>query len=129
MITDALKIFEEDMTIPDDSTVDAASHLDLQAAGVGGSGKLFAVAVVTEAAAGGTSAQIVFYDSADDSSFADIFTGDAVVLANLTKGKVLACFALPPDVRRYLKAAITGAGTFTAGKVSLFITNHPVKSM
>jgi len=129
MIYDALMVFEEDMDMPNATETDAATPLDLQAAGVGGSGKLYAVGIVTTAPSAGTSIQMVVYDSADDSSYADIFTGDAIAQASATKGKVLGCFALPPDVRRYVKAALTGAGDVSSGKASLFITNHPVKSL
>lgn len=129
MIYDALLVFEEDMAMPNNTETDAASHLDLQGAGVGGSGKLYAVGIVTTAPSAGTSIQMVVYDSSDDSSFADIFTGDAIAQASATKGKVLGCFALPPDVLRYLKSSLIAVGDCSSGAASLIITNHPVKSI
>jgi hypothetical protein len=129
MILDANLICEEDMGMPNATETDAANHPDLQAAGVGGSGRIWAVSIVTTAPSAGTSIQVKVYDSADDSSFADIFTGDAIAQADATVGKVLACFALPPDVLRHVKMSLVGAGDVSSGKASLFLLHEPVKSM
>jgi hypothetical protein len=129
MILDSQLIFEEAMEIPDASTVDAADHIDLQAAGVGGSGQLFFNAIVETAGAGGTSCAAVLYDSADDSAFTVVMQSGSVALASLTSGAVLISASIPPGVRRYLKAALTGAGTFTAGTVNLFLTIAPIKAL
>jgi len=126
MITDALMTFEEDMTMPDNAETDADT-LDMQAAGVAGSGKLFAVGIVTTDMGGGTSIAMKVYAGAASADTL-IYTGEVILKAAALKGKVLGCFALPPDIDRYIKASLITVGTPGTGNASLFITNHPVKS-
>lgn len=129
MLLDKQLICEEDMGMPNATETDAAKHPDLQAAGVAGSGRIWAVAIVTTAPTAGTSIQVKVYDSEDDSSFAAIYTGPVIAQADAKVGKVLACFALPPDVRRYGKMALVGALDVSSGKASLFFLHEPVKSL
>jgi len=130
MITDALLIFEEDMVMPTATETDAANApLDLQAiGGVAGSGKLVAVGVITADMAAGTSICMKVYS--DDTNAATlVYTGPVVAEADAVKGLVLGSFTLPADIGRYIKAALIEVGAAPSGTVSLFITNHPVKSM
>jgi len=129
MITDALMILEEDMAMPNATETAAADTLDMQAAGVAGSGKLFVVGIVTKDATLSTSVVMKVYADDTDGATTLVYTGEVVLTAAAVKGKVLGCFALPPDVGRYVGASLetVGAGA-NAGTASLFITNHPVKS-
>jgi len=129
MILDYNLICEEDMVMPNNTTTDAADHPDTQAAGVAGSGRLWAVAIVTTKPTAGTSIQAIVYDSADDSAFTAIYTGPAVVEASALVGKVLICAALPPDVRRYVKMALVAVLDCSSGKASLFLLHEPVRSL
>jgi len=131
MITDALLLFEEDMLMPNATETDAANApLDLQAiGGVGGSGKLVAVGIITKSSTLSTNVCMKVYS--DDTNAATlVYTGPVVATADAVKGVVLGAFTLPADIGRYIKAALITVGVgANAGTVSLFITNHPVKSM
>lgn len=129
MIMDSDNVFEEDQAMPAAAEVDAAEKLNLGGANYLESGTIFFNALVTEDGEGGTSLKVIFYDSADNSAFADIITSDVVDLADLLEGKVLLSVALPPDCRQYVKASLTAVGTFTGGKVSTFLSKTPLKSM
>jgi len=129
MITDALMILEEDMGMPNATETAATNILDMQAAGVAGSGKLFVVGIVTKSATLSTSVAMAVYADDTDGATTKIFTGEVILTAAATKGKVLGCFALPPDVGRYIGASLITAGAgANAGTATLFVTNHPVKS-
>ncbi|MBN2323809.1 MAG: hypothetical protein JXQ30_08740 [Spirochaetes bacterium] len=129
MIIDKDLVLELDMAMPNDTEADATTTRDLKAAGVGGSGSLWATAIVTTKPTAGTGVQAKFYFSANDSDWEDVFTGDEIAIADATVGKVLACFALPPDVLRYIKGALKSSGDCSTGKASLLIAHEPVKSL
>jgi hypothetical protein len=67
-------------------------------------------------------------DSADNSSFADIFTTGAIGKATLVAGYIVFTIAIPPTHRRYLRINYTVAtGPLTAGKFDAFVTVVPNK--
>ena len=129
MIHDKNLVFEENMAMPNATETDAATVLDLMAPGVAGSGSLWAIAIVTTKPTVGTSVQAKFHFSPDDSAWEVPFTGPAIAIADAKVGKVLACFAIPPDVLQYIKASLVGAGDCSTGKASLFMAHEPVKSL
>lgn len=128
MIPDKQMVFEENMTMPTASEVAAVARVDFQAANVGGSGKLFAIGLVTKDMVSGTSICMKLYNSATEADGTLIYTGEVVLMAAALKGKVIGCFALPPDCLRYLTAKLIEAGAAPAGEVSLFIANFPLKT-
>jgi len=129
MVIDKDLIFEEDMAMPNATEADAATVRDLGAPGIAGSGSLWAIAVVTTKPTAGTSIQTKFQFSPDDSAWTEAFTGPAVAIADAVVGKVLGCFAIPPDVYQYIKGSLVGAGDVSTGKASLFMAHEPLKSL
>lgn len=65
--------------------------------------------------AGGTSLAVALQDSADNSSFADVVIGPAVVLASLTAGTELLRITLPRTLRRYIALNYVIVGTMSGG--------------
>jgi hypothetical protein len=92
------------------------------AADVGAGENLFLFAKMATALAGGTSIQVVLQDSADNSSWADVQSAKAVLLASATANAVLCKMRLPIGLRRYLRIAWRSVGTTTAGTGSAYIT-------
>jgi len=129
MITDALMILEENMAMPNGAETHAANPLDMQRALVAGSGKLFVVGLVTADMAAGTNLCMKVYSDDTNGATTLVYTGEIMLEAAVVKGVVLGCFALPPDVGRYVGASLTEVGGAATGKVSLFITNHPVATV
>lgn len=129
MIIDKDLILEENMAMPNATETDAATVRDLGAAGVAGSGSLWAIAVVTTKPTAGTSIQAKFSFSPDDSAWTAAFTGPAIAVADAVVGKVLGCFAIPPDVLEFIKGSLIGVLDCSSGKASLFIAHEPVKSL
>lgn len=83
-----------------------------------------------EAATASGSATVTFalQDSADNSSFADIFTTAAIGKAMLVAGYIVFTIQLPPTHRRYLRINYTVAtGPLTAGKFDAYLTTGPLK--
>lgn len=79
-------------------------------------------------AAGAATVTFALQDSADNSSFADIFTTGAIGKATLVAGYIVFTIAIPPTIRRYLRINYTVAtGPLTAGKFDAFITVVPNK--
>jgi hypothetical protein len=65
-------------------------------------------------------------DSADDSSFANIYTTAAIGKATLVKGYKVFRIALPAGTRRYVRCNYTVAtGPLTAGKFTAYATPYP----
>ena len=129
MIIDKNLVFEENMAMPNATETDAATVRDLKAPGVAGSGSLWAVAVVTIKPTVGTNVTAKFHFSPDDSSWTVAFTGPAIAIADAKVGKVLGCFAIPPDVLQYIKASLLSSGDCSSGKASLLMVHEPVKSL
>lgn len=89
---------------------------------------LWLVVVVTEAAtaAGAATVTFAFQDSADNLSWADLFTTAAIGKATLVAGYVVFRQALPARTRRYTRLNYTVAtGPLTAGKFTAFLTATP----
>lgn len=92
-------------------------------ADVGIGERMFVYAKMVAALAGvGSSIQVVLQTSADNSTWVDAATAPAVTTANAIANSVIARFALPIGLRRYLRLAyrITGATT-TAGTASGYL--------
>jgi hypothetical protein len=127
MITDA-KLNLGEIEIPDAGNIDT-DVLDFQAAKVAfGGGNIFFNAVVSVAGTTGTSCTVKLMHSVDGSAWVDIVSTPAVLLADLTLGKMLLSVAMPSNVRRYVKANVAGAGTFGVGKVKCFFTLEPYQA-
>ncbi len=86
--------------------------------------ELYFMGVCTVAGAGGTSVEISLQtDSASNfSSAVTLYTTGTILTAALTAGKKLFCVRVPRGAKRYLRAYIDVTGTYTAGKVDLFLT-------
>lgn len=78
-------------------------------------------AAITVAVTGGTSIAAVLQDSADDSSFADVYVGPTVLVAAALAGKVLLDMVLPEGLRRYIRIAFRNVGANAAGKGDAFL--------
>lgn len=138
MIVDKLLTFADDVAL---NTGAAGSYIigdqiDLQVArniGVGvGAGQLYLVVKVATTATSGGSAtgqiNLVTDDNASLSSPTVIASTPAMPVAQMTKGKVLAVFALPVSdaYERYIGIQqVTGTAAFTAGAIDAFLTNTP----
>lgn len=83
---------------------------------------LFAKMGTTALVGAGASIQVVFQDSADNSSFADVMTGKVIPVASATANAILAKLLLPIGLRRYWRVVyrISGATT-TAGTASAYL--------
>lgn len=83
---------------------------------------LFAKMGTTALVGVGASIQVVFQDSADNATFADVMTGKAIPVASAGANAILAKLRLPMGLRRYWRVAyrISGATT-TAGTASAYI--------
>lgn len=65
---------------------------------------------------------IKLQDSADNATFADVYTGETWALASLTAGAKLLRMPLPADLRQYVRLLYTvGTTAMTAGKVDAWI--------
>ena len=103
---------------------DAASDIiDLTKGGDALSDELVIMAKVTDAGAGGTSIVIkVQTDSSNAfSSPIDLFVSPTYLTAVLTANKKLFAVRMPRGAKRYLRAYIDVTGTFTAGKIDMFM--------
>lgn len=98
--------------------------IDLKKGGDAIGDELYFVGVCTVAGAGGTSVDISL-ETSDASNFSTkttLFSTGAILTAALTAGKKLFAVRVPRGVKRYLRAYIDVTGTYTAGKVDLFLT-------
>lgn len=114
------------------STAASTNVIDLTvtAPNIGRGNNLLVQVATNEAATASGSATVTFalQDSADNSTFADIFTTGAIGKATLVAGYIVFTIAIPPTVRRYLRINYTVAtGPLTAGKFDAFITTVPNK--
>lgn len=124
MILDDALYLEEEQDAYADGVVDyVGDGIDTLSADANpGAGlSLFIKCVVTTQFAGGTSAQFVLYESADDSTYTEALYGDVFLVAATTAGTVLYEGAIPVDTKRYLKPGILNVGTNTAGAVSVYM--------
>jgi hypothetical protein len=79
---------------------------------------VFTIDVAFTAAGAGT-LQCAIMDSADGSTFTNVVQSAAIAKTALVKGAIVAVLALPPGLRRYVKAGYTVAtGPMTAGQIS-----------
>ena len=89
--------------------------------------ELYAEVRVHTTFASGTSILFSLQDSADNSSFADIAAGAAVVTASLTAGAIPFRVRVPQGARRYLRMWYNVTGTMTAGKLNAYLTREPLQ--
>lgn len=104
---------------------DAASTdvVDLKHGGDAVGNELYFVGVCSVTGAGGTSACFSL-ETSDDSAFATkavLYRSGDVLTASLTEGAKLFAVRVPRGCKRYLRGYIDVTGTFTAGKVDLFL--------
>ena len=100
------------------ATAVSTNVIDLGSPDVGEGNPVDVNVEVGTAFSGLTSVQVAFQDSADNSSFAEVFTSRVFLLAELTAaGKPLFRIPLPssPNVRRYVRLNYIVVGTGTAG--------------
>lgn len=104
---------------------DAASVdvIDLKKGGDAIGSELYFVGVCTAAGAGGTSAafSLETSDSSDFSTKTVLYKSGDILTAALTAGKKLFAVRVPRGCKRYLRGYIDVTGTFTAGKVDMFL--------
>lgn len=122
MIQDIYEIFSEGQAL---SAGDAASSnvLDLKKGGDALGNELYFIGLCSEAGAGGTSANIALEtsDTSDFSTKKVLYKTGEVLLAALTAGKKLCAVRVPRGCQRYLRGYVDVTGTFTAGKVDMFL--------
>lgn len=83
-----------------------------------------ALCSTTVTSGGAATVQAVFQDSADGTTYADVVTGKAFVLASLTAGTQLLAVQPPPGTRQYQRVAWrVGTAVLTAGKFDAFFSN------
>jgi|GEM_PF-695928 len=103
---------------------DAATDvIDLVKGGDAIGDEMYLVGVCSAAGAGGTSAvfSLETSDASDFSTKKALYKSDEVPLAELTAGKKLFAVRVPRGCKRYLRGYIDVTGTFTAGKVDMFL--------
>lgn len=104
---------------------DAASTdvIDLKKGGDAIGNEMYFVGVCTAAGAGGTSANFSLEtsDASDFSTKTVLYKSGEILLAALSSGKKLFAVRVPRGCRRYLRGYIDVTGTFTAGKVDMFL--------
>lgn len=139
MICDKLATFADDTAL---NTGAAGNYvigdqidLGVTARGIGalvGNATLYLVITVEDAATSGGSATAAFSLLTDgDSGMGSptaVFTTEAVAVAAMTAGKLMAVQALPVGIawERYIGLRqITGTAAFTAGSVNAFLTTTP----
>ena len=122
MILDNTLVLAEKQAITAATTL-ASTHVhDTKAAANVGIGEpMYFVAQVAVTLAGGTDVQAVLQTSDDNSAWTTVQSGPVVATANLKAGRVLAAHRQPIGLKRYIRAAFTSTGTFTAGSVTAFI--------
>jgi hypothetical protein len=105
-------------------TATAASENVIDAGGavrdLGGGEPLYAVFSVTQSftvSTGTPTLTLAVQDSADNGTFVNVVATAPIALAELKVGKQVV-LALPPGLRRYLRANYTASAAFTGGKVS-----------
>ena len=95
------------------ATLALADVIDLKKAQVGRMAVNF---IVETALAGGTNCTFIVQGSADNSTWVTVASSATIATANLVKD---ANFSVGiPQEFRYIRAAVTSTGTYTAGKVS-----------
>jgi len=122
MILDKNLVFCENSPL---SAGDSASDVvDLGAAGDILEMEPVLVVVMTEGAAGGTSAlfRIETAGTSDFSAKTVLAQSDTIPMASLVRGKKALNVKLPRGLRRYVRIFCDVTGSFTAGKYSAFMT-------
>ena len=100
------------------ATLALADVIDLKKAQVGRMAVNF---IVETALAGGTNCTFIVQGSSDNSNWATVASSATIATANLTKDTNVKV-GIPEDFNyRYIRAAVTSTGTYTAGKVSAAI--------
>jgi len=123
---DNVLFFSEAQAITTAAATDCSNKLDLQVANIDvGEGRpLYVRAYVDTLCTSGGSATVAcaIQDSADDSTYATLFTSSAIAVASLVAGYEFFKIALPIGCRRYVKVLWTVAvANLTAGKFTAYI--------
>ena len=116
MLRHILNLFSDAQAVT--ATAVSTNVIDLGSPDAGEGNPIDVNVEVGTAFAGLTSVQVALQDSADGSTFADVFTSRVFVLAELAaNGKPLFRIPLPssPNVRRYVRLNYIVVGTGTAG--------------
>lgn len=119
MILDSNLIFCEDKTIASSNT----NTVDISAGGDALGNELTVVGTISATAAGGTKL-VVSMETADDEAFTvpkTLYTSPDIPVADMGRGKKVLAFRMPRGAKRFLRCKLTATGTFTAGKISLFM--------
>lgn len=127
MILDSNLIFCEGLAL---STAGASDVLDLTEGGDALGNELLIVCQCTEAAAGGTSFSVAV-ETSEDSAFSSaktLFSSGDILTADAAAGAKLFAVCVPRGAERYLRANVTADGTFTAGKLDVFLVTGDTHS-
>ena len=109
------------------ATAVSENVIDAGSAGLGNGNPVLVEATARAAFTGLTSLKVMLQDSADNSTFAEVYTSKAFLPADLgATGKPFWKCALPEGVRRYIRLNYVVVGTGTAGSVDAAIVNGQV---
>ena len=97
------------------TTLALADVIDLKKAQVGRMAVNF---IVETAAVGGTNYTLVVQGSDNNSSWTTVASSEAIATASLVKDANFKVFIPENFNYRYIRAAVTSTGTYTAGKIS-----------
>lgn len=131
MLIDKRSTFADNVLIPAAGTAVFGDQIDLGVAGrdLGEGRQQYLVGVANVAAVGGTSIEprLVTDDNSALSSPTVLMSPGAVPLAQLTPARVFMLMPLPKSLiyERYLGISMITTGTFSAGRVTLFLTDTP----
>lgn len=81
--------------------------------------------IVETAAAGGTSVQLLVQGSNDNSTYVTVAESPVILEAKLTKDANFDVHIPQNWNYKYMRAAVTGVGTHTAGKISACMDVYP----
>lgn len=129
---DAKLLFSDDQAETTVAAHDSTNTIDIGVAtpNFGGATPKW-VNIILTAAIVGTTSTVSFglYDSADHSSWTQVWATPAIAEATLVKGWSLP-LAIPAEIRRYLKMVYTIAvNVLTAGTISSWISLTPVRTV
>lgn len=120
MILDSNLIFCEGLAL---STAGASDVLDLTEGGDALGNELLIVCQCSEKAAGGTSFDVAIQTD-DDSAFSaakTLFSSGDILTADAAAGAKLFAVRVPRGTERYMRANVTASGSFTGGKLDIFL--------
>lgn len=119
-LSTAKNIFGDDATVAGENVIDLAG-VD---PAIGDGRQVYLSAKITTAFAGGTSANFILHDSADNSSFAatsPVIQSGVITTANLGVNTLVLDRVPIHGTRRYIRLDCTSVGTHTAGAIDAWL--------